>query len=512
MKPVFRTPRFWLLLLIGLSAVLCRTWELSRLPGINGDEAWYGVQARSLLRGEPVSWRTPSELPLNPVHMVPLTLFEALRDSPHFLTLRIPALLSGLLMMLLALPVSKQLLKGPARLIFVSLVWTLPIHMAYARFGWDASHTPLLALACLSLASQKRWIWLTIGGFFALLVHPTNIFLLPIVVGMVLGERHERQGFSGFNKTLNLRYLVPALGLVGLTLVIALPRLNIEGLGSQALSLEGWFTHHIHYGRLLSGATSFEFIVGPFSSNQRILFDLGTWAILIGAGVFGIPRLLRERRASHLGLMAGIVVSIALLYLVGGVRSMSPGFERYALFVTVPTCLALASLFETVSTTPAQGRGVASGLALFMGLLLITLFSTYYLKPLKSTGGHGSGQFLCFRTGLHDEPKQAALNLVRQESPDKEVIIATESWWLTQPLRYLTQEEKKITVVPVGSTGALDTLHTRHAGPAGPDLYLAGFPGGPFEKLVNRQGYGLGTVVTIPDAGDKPAIILWRLR
>ena len=33
---------------------------LGRLPGVNGDEAWYGVQVLRLLSGEAVDWRTPT--------------------------------------------------------------------------------------------------------------------------------------------------------------------------------------------------------------------------------------------------------------------------------------------------------------------------------------------------------------------------------------------------------------------------------------------------------------------
>lgn len=32
-------------------ALVFRFWKLENLPGINGDEAWYGIQAQTLLEG-----------------------------------------------------------------------------------------------------------------------------------------------------------------------------------------------------------------------------------------------------------------------------------------------------------------------------------------------------------------------------------------------------------------------------------------------------------------------------
>src|SRR4051812_17499537 len=55
-----------------IASVWYRSVDLGNVPGINGDEAWYGVQMESMLAGAPVRWLTPSRLPLNPIHVVPL--------------------------------------------------------------------------------------------------------------------------------------------------------------------------------------------------------------------------------------------------------------------------------------------------------------------------------------------------------------------------------------------------------------------------------------------------------
>jgi len=57
----------WWLITIAIAMAL-RTVALGRWPGINGDEAWYGVNVQELLHGGAVFWRTGVGNPLNPLH------------------------------------------------------------------------------------------------------------------------------------------------------------------------------------------------------------------------------------------------------------------------------------------------------------------------------------------------------------------------------------------------------------------------------------------------------------
>ncbi|MBI3467641.1 MAG: hypothetical protein HY000_31925 [Planctomycetes bacterium] len=59
----------WLWSLLGVSLCFRVLW-LHRIPGINGDEAWYGVQVQRWLAGGSSSFLTPSRLPVNPMLLV----------------------------------------------------------------------------------------------------------------------------------------------------------------------------------------------------------------------------------------------------------------------------------------------------------------------------------------------------------------------------------------------------------------------------------------------------------
>jgi hypothetical protein len=62
-----------LLLLNTLTVLLATLWlrwhGLENLPGLNGDEAWYGVKAWEIAHGVPTDWHTPTGNPLNPLFL-----------------------------------------------------------------------------------------------------------------------------------------------------------------------------------------------------------------------------------------------------------------------------------------------------------------------------------------------------------------------------------------------------------------------------------------------------------
>ncbi len=79
---------------MALVAIAVRIVALDRLPGINGDEAWYGVNVNVLLEGGTPFLQTPSGNFLNPVHSLPLLLLS-LFTEPSFLVLRVPEVCWG---------------------------------------------------------------------------------------------------------------------------------------------------------------------------------------------------------------------------------------------------------------------------------------------------------------------------------------------------------------------------------------------------------------------------------
>ncbi len=165
-------------------AVALRAWHLGNIPGVNGDEAWSGVQAARLLAGESVAWRTPHGNPLNLFLVLPLAALQAI-FPPSFTLLRLPSLASGLAALLANYLLCRRAFDSRTATISTLFLALLPIDIAYSRFAWDASQSLLATLFVLYLpiahcrrrgdtASLSGWAMLALA--LAIYIHPTNVF------------------------------------------------------------------------------------------------------------------------------------------------------------------------------------------------------------------------------------------------------------------------------------------------------------------------------------------------
>ena len=168
-------------------AVWFRGWELGRIPGVNGDEAWYGVATEKILDRGCVSARTPTGNVINPFFMRAQIALHAFLE-PSFTVLRMPALASGLLALLVNFVLCYRAFGWRMAWLTTLVHAVLPINIAYSRFAWDASQSLLFTLPVIYagvLANQERELrrrWTVVGLFglaAALLAHPTNLFVAP---------------------------------------------------------------------------------------------------------------------------------------------------------------------------------------------------------------------------------------------------------------------------------------------------------------------------------------------
>ncbi len=182
-EPAHREGRTWpaALTLTIVFAVIVRTVGLGRWPGINGDEAWYGANVQEWLAGRAAFLHTGVGNPLNPLHSVPLVALLRIMD-PSPALLRVPEVMWGLLAVVLAYPLLAKPLGRRAAQFAVMLLAFSPAAVAYSRFGWDPSGTPFISLLAIGLALRDRPVMAVLSLLLAFVVHPTNVFLSPIVV------------------------------------------------------------------------------------------------------------------------------------------------------------------------------------------------------------------------------------------------------------------------------------------------------------------------------------------
>ncbi|HKD36439.1 MAG TPA: hypothetical protein VKB78_06550, partial [Pirellulales bacterium] len=291
------------------TAVWFRCRDLGNMPGVNGDEAWYGVQAESVLHGEPITWRTPTGNLLNPFFFGPQMLVHMI-CPPSFSALRATAVASGLL----ALAVNYWLCRGVfgrrAAAISTTILAVMPVNIIYSRLGWDASQSLLATLPAIywplgAIVVPARRTRLTFGGLVALaaaiVVHPTNLFVAPIVfVALAVAWRNELQviwqGPLG---------LATAFGLVTAILILAglHEETRVTAIADRVTDPTEYADFWRNLGRLFSGVTSLDYVAGSFSASgeiswlsSRAPFVTAFRVVVLLAG-FGILRRLVRRTA-----------------------------------------------------------------------------------------------------------------------------------------------------------------------------------------------------------------------
>src|SRR4051794_36328519 len=108
-----------------LLGTVMRTVALGRWPGINGDEAWYGVNVQEFLSGGTPFLHTGVGNPLNPFHSGLLLALSAVFPASPAL-LRLPEVILGLGAMLIAYPLLRRPLGDRAALLAAVLIAISP--------------------------------------------------------------------------------------------------------------------------------------------------------------------------------------------------------------------------------------------------------------------------------------------------------------------------------------------------------------------------------------------------
>ncbi len=502
------------LILLLAAATLCRALELDHIPGLNGDEAWQGVQAQRVLRGEAISWRTPTGNPINPLTFLPLLALHACLP-PSVALLRLIPLVSGVAALLVNYIFCRRLFGQQLAVISSVLLAVLPATVAYSRFAWDASQTVLISLPVLycSLgmvrkpAHRRGWLIGAASALcLALVVHPTNLFLAPLFVTAAIWS--WRQDISAWIVA-RRRWGVPAamalFVVAGVAFCLAAKRSEMIGGALGRLVSPGQAA--AYFGcivDLLSGTTIYRFIPATqlkATDPATLAYRSAAWIILLASAV-GVWRALQLRRHATLRiLLAGLALGLLAFYLIAGPKASEPHVERYSMWMIAPLTLLLASGIQCWIRSTAKAR-LRPAVALLMAWCLLAGFGWYYIRPLRLglTAPH-----LAFRTS-QVEPKLAALHAIRAQSTSRPTRIVAQGWWLYWPLAYLAGSEPSVSVVPADVPGEAALQPENQAGKGWHVAFVESEPYLSIDGHVAKQPQSLPVIIN--DAAGRPLIRL----
>lgn len=442
-------------------AIFFRLWKLGTITGMNGDEAQYGVYAIQFLRGEAIPLRTNTGNPLNVFFFLPQVVLHALW-SPSFSLVRVPALFSGLLALVPNWWLCRRVFGVRTAAISTVLLAVLPINIAYSRIGWDTSQTLLATvfvcyfslLAVVEQANAKRWLTLAvIATAAAILVHPTNVFLIPLVVVAALYERRDQVRDWLEPRRDRRRWMFAWLAIGVAALAITWVGRHGMGIGSQQLpdvTEAGLFARN--YVRLFSGVTVYRYLAGSQlaagGASGWLGIDLGLLDVagFLAMGVTCIGLFAAFR--AHFGpaervLVVGSAISAVGYFLVAGPFAIEPHWERYGLCLILPGVLIASVTIAWFFGRMGRIKPHAQAVVIMAAWAFLLSFHANYFGYIEKTGGLSHNTL---RTA-EVEPKELALgHILARRDNSKPLWIVTSEWWTYWPIRYLAMPEEDVRV------------------------------------------------------------------
>ena len=439
-------------------AVILRSLDLGNIPGINGDEAWSGVQALRILRGEAFDWRTPTGNPINFFFMLPLVGLHAVLPA-SFALLRVVPVVSGLLALAANYFLCRRAFDARTALVSTLFLALAPIDIAYSRFAWDASQSLLATVLVLYPAiihsrhsTSGSLSTLSMAALAAaVIVHPTNLFAAPLLVVPALYQRRVQIVRKLRNtaipaKTWTLVALVAGTA-VGIFCCWQWLKWSVARLhGPTELA-----RFSLDYLRLFSGTTVYAFISGAgggITDIRSLLCAPSVCGVMFGLfAIWSLSGMYRRVSGQSTPQDQALVISwltmLAAFFVIAGPSAIEPHFERYGICLIAPAALVLSrGVVCWLDQKSPSGRRWAFALALFAWFWPASFYAGYF-DFVQRTGGHSH---LTFRTATV-EPKLSAFRYVLEHRAAATLTrIICHEWWNYWPLEYLALSDGNIQV------------------------------------------------------------------
>lgn len=441
------------------TAIVFRTMSLGSVPGVSGDEGWWGIQALAWLSGRPYEATTTSGNPIDPFHLIPLAWLHASAPPSFFLLRALPALVN-----LLALPVAfwcvRRVYGSTTAWIHTVTLAILPTAIAHSRICQDPSQTVfwtgLFIYVCMMglKAGHRGWIALVVAfGVFpiSLWTHPTNVFVAPFLLLPFLAVAKPLLPTSPRGRAFVFLtiVMVTIAGSAVAWLAFRQMATSNESLDRPWLSIAAarlidsgqWFEFAANNARLFNGVTVYHYFSG--ARPATLPYDAGFVVVVLAllSGFLVMPTAKRSWLDS--GLIAACAMTWLLFFAFAGPDALRPHFERWGLCLLVPGALILSrGLAVWIDLKPSVRFGPIA-VATLVAMALLGSFYVNYFREFATSGGRSH---LTYSTAPI-EPKQRTLELILQQRPDPgPIIVVAAQWWLFRPIAYLATAHPRVLV------------------------------------------------------------------
>jgi hypothetical protein len=448
-----------------------RLWHLSSMPGISGDEGWWGMQALAWRAGRPYQAHTTSGNPIDLFLLIPLALLHEVA-APSFTALRIlPALVN-----VLALPVAfwfvRRIYGSVTAWVHTVAIAVAPTAIAHSRICQDPSQTIfwtglVIYLSLLAFTERSRaWLYGAVAMVvfpIALWTHPTNVFIAPflVIAAVAVLRTLPRPGYRA------TAFFVLPVAVLLVMAIRAWPALvhfveSNESLNKPWLSQAAgrmidpaqWIEFVVNTARLFNGVTVYHYFSGarPWTLPYDAGFVIVMLAVLSGLWMgyrerprrgTGVDNVSSSGATLDVAVIAASAAALLLFYAFAGPKSLRPSAERWGLCLIVPGLLVVSRGTSAWIELRPRLRIMAIAAAGLIAAALLASFYVNYFREFATTGGRAHLTYITAPV----EPKQQALaRILAAGGGDRPVVIVAREWWLFWPIAYLASPHANVSV------------------------------------------------------------------
>jgi hypothetical protein len=435
-----------------------RLTRLSSVPGISGDEAWWGIQALAWSSGKPYETHTTSGNPIDMFFLVPVA-FVHMIAPPSFLLLRVVPTVVNLLALPLGFWFVRRLYDSETAWLYIVTLALLPTAVAHSRICQDPSQsifwTGIFIFICLVGFKDcaRAWRYLAAGAAIfpiVLWTHPTNVFAAPF---LLLPAFAAIERFLPASSTRRAGVALVAVAIAALAAAGVMPVLEQLPLSSQYLEQpwlstalarasdgKQWLEFAVNNARLFNGVTIYHYFSGATAAT--LPHDAGFLVVMmLTAGGFVMMPAARRSPLDY-GLIAACAMMWIGFYLFAGPAALRPHFERWGLCLIVPGLLIISRGLGAWLSIPRM-QWVTTVTAPALLAALAGSFYVNYFEQFTTTGGRSHLTYVTASV----EPKQQAFDHILALSPGPgSVAVGSTQWWLYRPLAYLATPHPNVTV------------------------------------------------------------------
>jgi 4-amino-4-deoxy-L-arabinose transferase-like glycosyltransferase len=436
----------WFLLI--LAGVAARLWQLDVVPEPNGDEAYYGIQSYRISRGHVPALRTSTGNLIDP--FIPLIQVPLLWASPPTnWILRLPSALLGIGTIALTYLLGKRVLDQTTAGIAAVLFAIFPIAIIFNRSGCEYGQTPFFSmLALLCAFSGRRWS--TFLAFTAcLIVHPTTLFLAPIVLPVLVIRLAQDPSRDRKTRLWQVGQTISLWGFcLGAFALYTKSRPTSSAYYSLLYRPMNWWSYLEGFGGFLTGSIGFS--LSPVARSR--VTQIASWAAIAALSSLlatGTRTLIAERRWERLGLISGVLISVGILHVAAGSAVWSVLTHRYGSYLIAPVVVMIACLATRLLDAGHRSVGfwVSKATAAAIACGLLCGLTVNYFGPLAQDSSQHPASASPRRAGA----MRRALAAIEQDLGDslnnhpteKRMIVASD-WWVWRPIEYLALSQQKL--------------------------------------------------------------------